>query len=69
MVKTVKIKVRNLSKVFGAHPKKALEMRNQGMKRPDIFEKTGQTCTYHIADPRMQALIGALETHYCKKEE
>lgn len=43
MAKTVKIKVRNLSKVFGAHPKQALKMRNQGMKRPDIFEKTGQT--------------------------
>ena len=33
----------NLSKVFGSHPKRALEMRNQGMKRPEIFTKTGQT--------------------------
>lgn len=39
----IKIKVRNLSKVFGSHPKRALEMRNQGMKRPEIFTKTGQT--------------------------
>lgn len=39
----VKIKVRGLSKVFGKHPKKAIELRNQGMKRPEILEKTGQT--------------------------
>ncbi|MHB0775459.1 quaternary amine ABC transporter ATP-binding protein [Halomonas sp. WWR20] len=38
-----KIHVHGLSKVFGNHPKKALELRNQGLKRPDILEKTGQT--------------------------
>ncbi|MDN6319589.1 MAG: glycine betaine/L-proline ABC transporter ATP-binding protein [Marinobacter sp.] len=39
----VKIRVRNLSKVFGNQPKQALELRNQGLKRPEILEKTGQT--------------------------
>ncbi|MEZ2720784.1 glycine betaine/L-proline ABC transporter ATP-binding protein [Paenalcaligenes hominis] len=39
----IKIKVRNLSKVFGSHPKRALELRQQGLKRPEILEKTGQT--------------------------
>ncbi|MFI0472048.1 glycine betaine/L-proline ABC transporter ATP-binding protein [Halomonas sp. HMF6819] len=39
----VKIKVRNLSKVFGKQPKKALELRDQGLKRPEILEQTGQT--------------------------
>lgn len=39
----IKIKVRNLSKVFGSQPERAIEMRNQGLKRPEIFEKTGQT--------------------------
>ncbi|WP_447529534.1 quaternary amine ABC transporter ATP-binding protein [Vreelandella sp. TE19] len=39
----VKIRVRNLSKVFGKQPKKALELRDQGLKRPEILEKTGQT--------------------------
>ncbi|MFB9866465.1 quaternary amine ABC transporter ATP-binding protein [Vreelandella sulfidaeris] len=39
----VKIKVRGLSKVFGKQPQKALELRNQGMKRPEVLEKTGQT--------------------------
>ncbi|WP_051530353.1 quaternary amine ABC transporter ATP-binding protein [Halomonas halodenitrificans] len=41
--RNVKIRVRNLSKVFGNSPKKALEMRNEGLKRPEILEKTGQT--------------------------
>ncbi|RUR37852.1 quaternary amine ABC transporter ATP-binding protein [Vreelandella populi] len=39
----VKIKVRGLSKVFGKQPKKALALRDQGLKRSDILEKTGQT--------------------------
>ncbi|WP_136254596.1 quaternary amine ABC transporter ATP-binding protein [Onishia niordana] len=39
----VKIQVRGLSKVFGSQPMKALELRNQGLKRPEILEKTGQT--------------------------
>ncbi len=39
----IKIKIRGLSKVFGANPRRALEMRDAGMKRPEIFEKTGQT--------------------------
>ncbi len=39
----VKIQVRGLSKVFGKQPKKALELRDQGLKRPEILEKTGQT--------------------------
>jgi len=38
-----KIQVRNLSKVFGGDTKKALELRDEGLKRTQIFEKTGQT--------------------------
>ncbi|WP_249978658.1 quaternary amine ABC transporter ATP-binding protein [Vreelandella olivaria] len=41
--RSVKIQVRGLSKVFGKQPKKALELRDQGLKRPEILEKTGQT--------------------------
>lgn len=39
----IKIRVRQLSKVFGSQPKRALELRNQGLKRPEILEKTGMT--------------------------
>ncbi len=42
-IRPVKIQVRGLSKVFGKQPKKALELRDQGLKRPEILEKTGQT--------------------------
>lgn len=41
--RNVKIRVRNLSKVFGNRPKQALELRDNGLKRPEIFEKTDQT--------------------------
>ncbi|MGO2131305.1 MAG: quaternary amine ABC transporter ATP-binding protein [Halomonas sp.] len=41
--RNVKIRVRNLSKVFGSDPKKALKLRDEGLKRPEILEKTGQT--------------------------
>lgn len=40
---TAKIQVRGLSKVFGSNPKKALALRDQGLKRPEILEKTGNT--------------------------
>ncbi|WP_251978125.1 quaternary amine ABC transporter ATP-binding protein [Salinicola avicenniae] len=38
-----KIQVRNLSKVFGNDTKKALELRDEGLSRAQILEKTGQT--------------------------
>ncbi|MDR5899131.1 glycine betaine/L-proline ABC transporter ATP-binding protein [Halomonas vilamensis] len=41
--RNVKIQVRGLSKVFGKNPKKGLELRNEGLKRPEIFDKTGLT--------------------------
>jgi len=38
-----KIQVRNLSKVFGDDTKKALKLRDEGLNRAQILEKTGQT--------------------------
>mgnify|MGYP003351868488 CR=1 FL=1 len=35
------LQVRNLSKIFGPKPERALELMNQGMGRNDIFELTG----------------------------
>lgn len=63
MDKTIKIKVRNLSKVFGTQPKRALEMRNQGMKRPEIFEKTGHTLglsniNFDVYDGELLVIMG-----------
>jgi glycine betaine/proline transport system ATP-binding protein len=38
----VKVKVENLSKIFGHKPHKALELLEKGKKKQEIFEKTGQ---------------------------
>ena len=39
----VKIEVKNLYKIFGPHPKKALAMLEQGLDKETIFEKTETT--------------------------
>lgn len=38
-----KIRVENLTKIFGKTPKKILPMLDMGMKREEIFKKTGHT--------------------------
>lgn len=38
-----KVKVENVSKIFGNHPKRALEMLDKGMKKAEILKKTGMT--------------------------
>nr|WP_194865644.1 glycine betaine/L-proline ABC transporter ATP-binding protein ProV [Alloalcanivorax profundimaris] len=38
-----KLSVRNVYKIFGPHPKRALEMVRQGLGKNEIFEKTGMT--------------------------
>ncbi|WP_081803324.1 quaternary amine ABC transporter ATP-binding protein [Halotalea alkalilenta] len=39
----VRIRVRKLSKVFGKHPDRALALRDQGLDRAAILERTGDT--------------------------
>jgi glycine betaine/proline transport system ATP-binding protein len=41
--KKVKIQVKNITKVFGKHPKKALQLLNEGKSKKEILEKTGST--------------------------
>jgi glycine betaine/proline transport system ATP-binding protein len=38
-----KIKVQNVTKVFGKSPRQGLEMLNNGMSKKGILEKTGMT--------------------------
>lgn len=38
-----KLEVKNLYKIFGEHPQKALKMLEQGINKDEIFKKTGQT--------------------------
>lgn len=59
----IKIKVRGLSKVFGSQPKKALALRDQGLKRPEILEKTGQTLglsniTFDVKEGELLVIMG-----------
>ncbi|MBN2333748.1 MAG: glycine betaine/L-proline ABC transporter ATP-binding protein [Deltaproteobacteria bacterium] len=39
----VKICVKNVSKVFGSHPERALKLLNEGVAKDEISERTGQT--------------------------
>jgi glycine betaine/proline transport system ATP-binding protein len=41
--KNIKLQIKNLYKVFGKSPKKALKMLDQGISKDDIFSKTGMT--------------------------
>jgi len=43
MADKVKIEVRDLYKIFGPHPKKAMELLKQGLDKETIFEKTETT--------------------------
>jgi glycine betaine/proline transport system ATP-binding protein len=43
MSREVKIAIRNLFKIFGPHPKKAIEMLKEGFDKEVIFEKTETT--------------------------
>lgn len=40
---SVKLEVKNLYKIFGEHPAKALSLLEQGVNKDDIFAQTGQT--------------------------
>jgi glycine betaine/proline transport system ATP-binding protein len=43
MSQEVKVSVKNLFKIFGPHPKKALGLLEQGLDKEEIFEKTETT--------------------------
>ncbi len=58
-----KIQVKGLSKVFGNQPKKALELRDEGLKRPEILDKTGQTLglsniTFDVKEGELLVIMG-----------
>lgn len=43
MQNEVKLEVKNLYKIFGPHPKKAMKLLNEGLDKETIFEKTETT--------------------------
>lgn len=59
----ISIQVRKLSKVFGAHPVKSLKLRDRGLKRKEIQEKTGDTLglsniTFDVYKGEMLVIMG-----------
>jgi len=43
MAEEVKLKVQNLYKIFGSHPKKAMKLLSQGLTKDEIFKQTETT--------------------------
>ncbi|HET8790886.1 MAG TPA: glycine betaine/L-proline ABC transporter ATP-binding protein [Modicisalibacter sp.] len=59
----IKIQVRGLSKVFGNQPKKGLELRDQGLTRSQIHDRTGQTLglsnvTFDVMEGELLVIMG-----------
>jgi glycine betaine/proline transport system ATP-binding protein len=56
MPTAAKVAVNNLTKIFGDHPAKALQMMKEGCSKKDIFEKTGQNIA--VADVSFDIYTG-----------
>ncbi len=50
-----KIVVRNLYKIFGSHPQKAMDLLAKGQEKAEIFEKTGMTVGVNNANFEINA--------------
>ncbi len=59
----IKIRIKNLSKVFGLHPQKTLTLRDKGLNREEIFKQTGDTLgvsniTFDVYEGEMLVVMG-----------
>lgn len=60
---TAKIKVRDLTKIFGQNPKKAIPLLKDGMSKKEILDKTGLTvgvnrCSFDVEDGELFVIMG-----------
>lgn len=60
---TVKMEVKELSKIFGPHPKKALKYVKQGLSKQEILKKSGHTVgvdnvSFNVEDGEMFVIMG-----------
>jgi glycine betaine/proline transport system ATP-binding protein len=60
---TVKVKVRNLSMIFGERPEEALQHLRDGLNKDEIFERTGQivgvyNANFDVAEGEIFVLMG-----------
>lgn len=58
-----KIKVRELTKIFGQNPKKAISLLEKGLSKKEIFDKTGLTvgvnrCSFDVKDGELFVIMG-----------
>ncbi len=58
-----KIEVRNVTKIFGKNPSRAIEYLNKGLKKDEILEKTGMTvgvnqASFEIKDGEIFVIMG-----------
>ena len=58
MQKEVKLEVKNLYKIFGPHPKKAMKLLEEGLDKDAIFEKT--ETTVGVQDASFEILKGEI---------
>ncbi len=59
----VKIKVENLTKIFGNKPEQGLELLNKGMSKNEIMDKTGQAvgvnnATFEVEEGQFLVIMG-----------
>ncbi len=52
---TAKIAVNGVTKIFGRHPRMALDLLSAGLSREEIFSRTGQTVGVHDASFEIEA--------------
>lgn len=57
-VRTTKIKVKNLTKIFGKNPKKALQLIKEGYSKAEILKKTG--CTVGVNQANFEVYAGEI---------
>lgn len=60
---TAKIKVENISKIFGSHPKQALRKLEAGSNKEEILKETGQTvgvnqASFHVNQGEIFVIMG-----------
>lgn len=60
---TRKVEIKDLSKIFGSHPKKALRYVKEGMSKQEILKKTGHTVgvdhvSFDVEDGEMFVIMG-----------
>lgn len=62
-VLSTKIKVKELTKIFGHNPKKAIPLLKDGMSKKEILDKTGLTvgvnrCSFEVEDGELFVIMG-----------